>query len=70
LALLTATVKLFIRRPTAASGLLPKVLKMATEEADNPDLRDRVCILFCAKGQTDEVGIHVLASLDFEPYGC
>jgi vesicle coat complex subunit len=43
LALLTATVKLFIRRPTAASGLLPKVLKMATEEADNPDLRDRVC---------------------------
>jgi len=46
LALLTATVKLFIRRPTAASALLPKVLKMATEEADNPDLRDRVgCLL-------------------------
>lgn len=42
LALLTATVKLFIRRPSAASELLPKVLKMATEEAENPDLRDRV----------------------------
>jgi AP-2 complex subunit beta-1 len=42
LALLTATVKLFIRRPTAASGLLPKILKMATEDAENPDLRDRV----------------------------
>ncbi|RSH79260.1 uncharacterized protein EHS24_001300 [Apiotrichum porosum] len=41
LALLTATVKLFIRRPTAATELLPKVLKLATEEAENPDLRDR-----------------------------
>lgn len=42
LALLTATVKLFIRRPTAAQELLPKILKLATEEAENPDLRDRV----------------------------
>jgi AP-2 complex subunit beta-1 len=42
LALLTAIVKLFIRRPTAAQDLLPKVLKLATEEAENPDLRDRV----------------------------
>ncbi|ODN83344.1 hypothetical protein L202_01504 [Cryptococcus amylolentus CBS 6039] len=41
LALLTAVVKLFIRRPTAAQELLPKVLKLATEEAENPDLRDR-----------------------------
>jgi len=41
LALLTATVKLFIRRPTAAQELLPKVLKLATEETENPDLRDR-----------------------------
>lgn len=42
LALLTAVVKLFIRRPTAGQELVPKVLKMATEEVDNPDLRDRV----------------------------
>lgn len=42
LALLTATVKLFIRRPTAGQELVPKVLKMATEEVENPDLRDRV----------------------------
>ncbi|KAI9804548.1 MAG: hypothetical protein M1825_001448 [Sarcosagium campestre] len=41
LALLTATVKLFIQRPTKAQGLVPKVLKWATEETDNPDLRDR-----------------------------
>lgn len=41
LALLTAIVKLFIRRPTVGQELVPKVLKMATEEVDNPDLRDR-----------------------------
>ncbi|WOO85516.1 AP-2 complex subunit beta [Vanrija pseudolonga] len=41
LALLTAVVKLFIKRPTAAQTLLPEVLKLATEEAENPDLRDR-----------------------------
>lgn len=41
LALLTATVKLFIQRPTRGSTLVPKVLKWATEETDNPDLRDR-----------------------------
>ncbi|XAO22694.1 hypothetical protein I312_101467 [Cryptococcus bacillisporus CA1280] len=41
LALLTAVVKLFIRRPTVAQELLPKVLKLATEDAENPDLRDR-----------------------------
>ena len=41
LALLTATVKLFIQRPTKGQDLVPKVLKWATEETDNPDLRDR-----------------------------
>ena len=41
LALLTATVKLFIQRPVKGQELVPKVLKWATEETDNPDLRDR-----------------------------
>lgn len=41
LSLLTATVKLFIQRPTKGQELVPKVLKWATEETDNPDLRDR-----------------------------
>lgn len=41
LALLTATVKLFIQRPTKGQSLVPKVLKWATEDTDNPDLRDR-----------------------------
>lgn len=41
LALLTATVKLFIQRPTKGQTLVPKVLGWATGETDNPDLRDR-----------------------------
>ncbi|KAF2395799.1 Adaptor protein complex beta subunit [Trichodelitschia bisporula] len=41
LALLTATVKLFLLRPAKGQELVPKVLKWATSETDNPDLRDR-----------------------------
>lgn len=41
LALLTATVKLFLKRPAAGSELIQKVLKWATEDVDNPDVRDR-----------------------------
>ena len=41
LALLTATVKLFIQRPAKGSPLVPEVLKWCTEETDDPDLRDR-----------------------------
>lgn len=41
LSLLTAVVKLFIKRPSAGQDLVPKVLKWSTEEVDNPDLRDR-----------------------------
>lgn len=41
LALLTATVKLFLVRPAKGQDLVPKVLKWATEDAENPDVRDR-----------------------------
>ncbi|KAJ3035720.1 hypothetical protein HK097_004128, partial [Rhizophlyctis rosea] len=41
LSLLTAVVKLFIKRPSVGQELVPRVLKAATEEVDNPDLRDR-----------------------------
>ncbi|KAF8628446.1 hypothetical protein AX15_003961 [Amanita polypyramis BW_CC] len=43
LALLTATVKLFVYKSTSenAKELVHKVLKWTTEEIDNPDLRDR-----------------------------
>jgi AP-2 complex subunit beta-1 len=41
LAILTAVVKLFIRKSDATKDLVTKILKLATEEVDNPDLRDR-----------------------------
>jgi hypothetical protein len=41
LALLTAIVKLFIKRPGTGQKLVPKVLKLSTEEIDSPDVRDR-----------------------------
>ncbi|EKM55404.1 uncharacterized protein PHACADRAFT_256011 [Phanerochaete carnosa HHB-10118-sp] len=43
LALLTAVVKLFIHKSQSetSKAIVHKVLKWATEEADNPDLRDR-----------------------------
>ena len=41
LQMLTATVKLFLKRPDGAKDLMENVLSMATEQSDNPDLRDR-----------------------------
>ncbi|CAI5735450.1 unnamed protein product [Peronospora farinosa] len=41
LQLLTATVKLFLKRPNETQEMVQKVLHKATEESDNPDLRDR-----------------------------
>ena len=41
LQLLTAIVKLFLKRPTDTQELVQKVLTLATQESDNPDLRDR-----------------------------
>jgi vesicle coat complex subunit len=41
LALLTATVKLYLQRPTKAQDIVPKVLEWSTKDTDNPDLRDR-----------------------------
>ncbi len=41
LQLLTATVKLFLKQPDTAQETVQRVLTLATEESDNPDLRDR-----------------------------
>jgi AP-1 complex subunit beta-1 len=39
--LLTATVKCFLKNPEDTQDMVQRVLDMATEESDNPDLRDR-----------------------------
>ena len=41
LQLLTATVKCFLKNPDDTQDMVQRVLDMATEESDNPDLRDR-----------------------------
>lgn len=41
LQLLTAAVKLFLKKPKEGEALVQSVLSMATEHSDNPDLRDR-----------------------------
>ncbi|PHH70742.1 hypothetical protein CDD80_5766 [Ophiocordyceps camponoti-rufipedis] len=45
LQILTATVKLFLKKPGNSQGLVQKVLQAATSENDNPDIRDRAIIL-------------------------
>merc|ERR1719483_2034353 len=41
LQILTAAVKLFLKNPKSSKELVQKVLNIATERSDNPDLRDR-----------------------------
>lgn len=41
LQLLTAIVKLFLKRPAETQDLVQQVLSLATQDSDNPDLRDR-----------------------------
>ncbi|XKL64213.1 hypothetical protein PGB90_004299 [Kerria lacca] len=41
LQLLTAIVKLFLKRPSDTQQLVQQVLSLATQDSDNPDLRDR-----------------------------
>jgi len=44
--LLTAIVKLFLKKPGSGQDLVQQVLQLATTKADNPDLRDRGYVLW------------------------
>lgn len=44
LQILTAVVKLFLKRPDQSQGLVQKVLQQSTAENDNPDIRDRAYV--------------------------
>lgn len=39
--IMTSCIKLFLQRPSDGHELLQKLLKIATVECENPDLRDR-----------------------------
>ena len=54
LQILTAVVKLFLKRPQAAQGLVQKVLNAATAESDNPDIRDRAYIYWRLLSNTSD----------------
>ena len=41
---MTACVKLFLFRPDDSSEMIQNLLRVATEECENPDLRDRAYI--------------------------
>ncbi|EGF80913.1 hypothetical protein BATDEDRAFT_87982 [Batrachochytrium dendrobatidis JAM81] len=44
LQLITATVKLFLKRPGSAQNLVQRVLQTSTQVNDNPDIRDRAYV--------------------------
>ena len=44
LQILTAVVKLFLKKPDNNQSLVQKVLQAATAENDNPDIRDRAYV--------------------------
>ncbi|KAH8693961.1 vesicle coat complex AP-1/AP-2/AP-4, beta subunit [Talaromyces proteolyticus] len=54
LQILTAVVKLFLKRPEKAQGLVQKVLQAATAESDNPDIRDRAYVYWRLLSNTTE----------------
>jgi AP-1 complex subunit beta-1 len=41
LQILTACVKLFLKKPDTTENLITNILKIATEKTTNPDIRDR-----------------------------
>jgi AP-1 complex subunit beta-1 len=47
-------VKLFLKRPQAAQGLVQKVLNAATAESDNPDIRDRAYVYWRLLSNTSD----------------
>lgn len=54
--ILTAVVKLFLKRPEKAQGLVQKVLQAATAENDNPDVRDRAYVYWRLLSNTSDPG--------------
>jgi len=62
LQLLTATVKLFLKRPTEnVQRLIQLVLSCATNETDNPDLRDRAYVYWRLLSTDPEVSVWLAA---------
>ncbi|OAL01250.1 Adaptor protein complex beta subunit [Phaeosphaeriaceae sp. SRC1lsM3a] len=62
LQILTAVVKLFLKKPDQAQGLVTKVLQAATAENDNPDIRDRAYVYWRLLSSDPEVAKNIVLS--------
>jgi vesicle coat complex subunit len=65
LQILTAVVKLFLKKPGSSQGLVQKVLQAATAENDNPDIRDRAYVYWrLLSGDLDIAKVSQTLTLD------
>lgn len=62
LSLLTATVKLFLKRPDDAKEMVQGLLKKASSNVDNPDLRDRAYVYWRMLATDAKVAQQVILS--------
>ncbi|RBR24154.1 uncharacterized protein FIESC28_03054 [Fusarium coffeatum] len=62
LQILTAAVKLFLKKPGSNQGLVQKVLQAATAENDNPDIRDRAYVYWRLLSSDPEVAKNIVLS--------
>ncbi|ODQ51433.1 AP-1 complex subunit beta-1 [Saitoella complicata NRRL Y-17804] len=62
LQLLTATVKLFLKKPDSTQELVQRMLKTATNDCDNPDIRDRAYVYWRLLSSDPQVAKSVVLS--------
>lgn len=62
LQILTAVVKLFLKKPNDSQGLVQKVLQAATAENDNPDIRDRAYVYWRLLSSDPQIAKNIVLS--------
>ncbi|KAH0558870.1 hypothetical protein GP486_004495 [Trichoglossum hirsutum] len=62
LQILTAVVKLFLKKPDQSQGLVQKVLQQATAENDNPDIRDRAYVYWRLLSSDSQIAKNIILS--------
>ena len=62
LQIITAVVKLFLKKPDESQGLVQKVLQAATAESDNPDIRDRAYVYWRLLSSDPQIAKNVVLS--------
>ena len=62
LQILTAVVKLFLKKPDESQGLVQRVLQAATAENDNPDIRDRAYVYWRLLSSDPQIAKNIVLS--------